>query len=477
MGDPEVATLLAQAQLWVATGRHHSALDALRELARSDDAVCSDHVIESCQALAARTGDHRLELHFALRRWARQPGRPSCRSAVVSAALQVPGAQEAGYRILHHVGRVEDWTTITQADPHRAWPGVDALGPAGANGALRLGQVEESGWLDVINDDDTIGWSTGPARLTRHGKSVAVGAGDGGSATSWHYIPALSTWDCSAALRWSDHPPERRHETVAVVTTQYSFSGYWHWLMEGLLKLLRLDEAGVLAHVDTCLICVDGGARAYIPDSVRAAGVEVSIDQVSGPFDITVDRLIVPGRHRAAGGIVEDLSPHDVAAQMRERARFDNARSIGVLRHRLGIDRRVRRRPGRRLLVSRGDATKRRISNEPTLLAALERHGFERLVPGSLTFDEQVATFADAEIIVAPHGAGLANLLFVSPPGAVVELLPTDVHRPHYRRLAAEVGVRYQAIPCRADPGSPLDMVADVEETVGAALALLEPEL
>jgi len=337
-----------------------------------------------------------------------------------------------------------------------------------------LGSREASCWLEPIDDDDTVGWSTGPARLTRHGRSVAIGAGDGPSATSWRYVPALSTWDCSAALHWSDHPPERRRETVAILTTVYSFSGYWHWLMEGLLKLVRLDESGALAQVDSVLICVDREDHSYITDSIRSAGIEVSTEQVSGPFDIAVDRLIVPGRHRTAGGIVEDISGQDVATQLRDNARFGPAQAIEILRRRLGLDRKgPAPSGGRRVLVSRSDATKRRVTNEPALLAALERHGFERLVPGSLTFGEQVATFADAEIIVAPHGAALANLVFASPPGAVLELLPTSQDRPHYRRLAAEVGLRYQAIGCGADPRSPVDMVADVDETVAAALELL----
>jgi capsular polysaccharide biosynthesis protein len=474
MSEPDIATLLAQAQRGADAGRPHAALEALRELAGAPDDACRDQTLESGRALAARTGAHPLELHFALRLWARHPGRPDCRTAVIAAAFGVPEAREAAYRV-HHAGRVEDWQTITKADPCQEWPAVDALGPGGAHGARLLGPLQQSGWLEAIDDDDdTVGWSTGPARVTRHGRSVAIGAGDGVSDTSWRYVPALSTWDCSSALRWSDHPPERRRETVAVLATKFSFSGYWHWLMEGLLKLLRLDESGVLAQVDTLLVCVDRSDHAYVTDSVRSAGIDVSTQQVSGPFDIAVDHLIVPGRHRTAGGIVEDVSGQDVATQMRENARFDNAHSIDILRHRLGLGRRGHRRPvGRRLLVSRSDATKRRVTNEPALFAALRRHGFERLVPGSLTFDEQVATFADAEIIVAPHGAALANLLFASPPGAVVELLPANDDRTHYSRLAAELGLRYHAIDCRADPSSAVDMVADVDETVDAVAELL----
>jgi len=48
-------------------------------------------------------------------------------------------------------------------------------------------------------------------------------------------------------------------------------------------------------------------------------------------------------------------------------------------------------------------------------------------VPGSLSFAEQIAAFRDATHIVAPHGAGLANILWCAPGTHVLE-----VFHPHY---------------------------------------------
>jgi len=63
------------------------------------------------------------------------------------------------------------------------------------------------------------------------------------------------------------------------------------------------------------------------------------------------------------------------------------------------------------LLVSRRDSPWRRIRNEAQIANLLETLGFELIVPGELSFSEQIAAFRDATHVVAPHGAGLANIL------------------------------------------------------------------
>jgi capsular polysaccharide biosynthesis protein len=86
------------------------------------------------------------------------------------------------------------------------------------------------------------------------------------------------------------------------------------------------------------------------------------------------------------------------------------------------VCRRVQPGPTVRLLVSRQDASVRRIINEAALALALERFGVRLVIPGTLTPAEQLALFASAELIVAPHGAGLANLIACQPGTKVVEI-------------------------------------------------------
>ncbi len=63
--------------------------------------------------------------------------------------------------------------------------------------------------------------------------------------------------------------------------------------------------------------------------------------------------------------------------------------------------------------LSRSKAKTRRVVNENELLPVLRDHGIEWMCAEDLDFREQVQRFANAEAILGPHGAGLANLLFM----------------------------------------------------------------
>ena len=77
--------------------------------------------------------------------------------------------------------------------------------------------------------------------------------------------------------------------------------------------------------------------------------------------------------------------------------------------------------------MSRADAVFRRVLNEHEILPVLEEYGFTLVKLETLSFQEQITLFRDAEAVVVPHGSGLANLVFCSKGTRVIELLPTQV--------------------------------------------------
>ncbi|OSX77302.1 hypothetical protein BU14_0153s0044 [Porphyra umbilicalis] len=118
--------------------------------------------------------------------------------------------------------------------------------------------------------------------------------------------------------------------------------------------------------------------------------------------------------------------------------------------------------PVRVLLYTRGDMTSRQWLSTGSLVAALRAERavtvdvVHRLVPSS--FAAQAATFAAADVLVAPHGAAAANALFLPPDGAVVEVWrccwdagvarrPT-APRPWSGALAAALGLDLIYVPC-----------------------------
>lgn len=102
--------------------------------------------------------------------------------------------------------------------------------------------------------------------------------------------------------------------------------------------------------------------------------------------------------------------------------------------------------PGRRLYVTRGSRTGNRVvTNEREVLDALGGLGFTVLDPGAMSVIEQISAFAEADWIVAPHGAALTNLAFASGGSAVVELFAPDYVQGCYWKLSACVpGLTYR---------------------------------
>jgi len=103
-------------------------------------------------------------------------------------------------------------------------------------------------------------------------------------------------------------------------------------------------------------------------------------------------------------------------------------------------------RGGRRLYLSRNDAKSRRILNEAAFEDALTRNGFQTVLPGTMTFEEQVSLFNQANVICGAHGAALTNMLFAPPGAHIIEILPDDRRKATYLMLAKSAGHSYEGI-------------------------------
>ena len=67
----------------------------------------------------------------------------------------------------------------------------------------------------------------------------------------------------------------------------------------------------------------------------------------------------------------------------------------------------------------------------------------QELVLEQRTGMEQVSTFAGLDVLIAAHGAGVTNIIFMLPNSALYELFPPQWKFACYRRLAGNVGVLY----------------------------------
>lgn len=97
----------------------------------------------------------------------------------------------------------------------------------------------------------------------------------------------------------------------------------------------------------------------------------------------------------------------------------------------------------RRLYLPRGRG-RRSLANETELAPWLAAHGFETIDLGTVTNGPEL--MASAEVVIAPHGAAMTDLVFCRPGTIVVELLPPNWLWPYFYTLSVAAGLRYHAV-------------------------------
>jgi Glycosyltransferase 61 len=94
--------------------------------------------------------------------------------------------------------------------------------------------------------------------------------------------------------------------------------------------------------------------------------------------------------------------------------------------------------------VWRADSAARPLINEDELVERLvQAYGVEPVVLSLLSLEEQIVLFRNARVVIGPHGAGLANVVFCSPATILYELLPNHYVNPCINQLAQLRGLHY----------------------------------
>ena len=181
--------------------------------------------------------------------------------------------------------------------------------------------------------------------------------------------------------------------TYATIWHMWGYN-YYHWLVDCLPRFYSLkathDPASFkLLMPERMVGFQEQSLAAYIPPETEV--IRVAADQW-----LQVDRMLLPSfvTYKACGDL-----PEDHAKDLRE-----------TIFSYCGLD--PANRPEKNIYISRRNAPRRRMANEPEMLEMLEGYGFESYVLEDMSFYDQVRLFHSANAVVAPHGAGLANILF-----------------------------------------------------------------
>lgn len=258
----------------------------------------------------------------------------------------------------------------------------------------------------------------------------AVLAADGGHITgathktldSQKRLRKLAAWG-TAIAPYRPLPRIAHYDRPVLAMTASNQLLFFHWLIDCLPRLLRLKES-----LDPETLIYADQSRPFQRDGLALAGIPADriIDSSRIPA-LTARRLIVPCHQFTRGSLLLDWAVEALRGLV---APARAALSAAARGH------------GSRLYISRGDAAHRRVLNEDDLFALLSAHGFTLLQLSHLSLAEQIVAFADAEIVVAPNGGGLANLVFSRPGTKFIELLPRS-NIDALRYLCASAGLEF----------------------------------
>ena len=227
------------------------------------------------------------------------------------------------------------------------------------------------------------------------------------------------THDHPLEYKWK-LPPIESTEKLTTVLSASQGGNYFHWMTDVLPRIHLLQCAGV-NFADLELLVVNPIASAFQTETLARFGIpRERLRETSARFHLGPRRMIVA----SYPGI-----PGDTPKWACEFLRTSFQAPAGR---------------GRNIYVSRRHARSRRVRNEAEVLAAL-RH-FESAELESLSVREQAALFAGADCIVAPHGAGLTNLVFCKPGARVVELFSPNYANGCYENIARHMGLSYRSV-------------------------------
>ena len=222
--------------------------------------------------------------------------------------------------------------------------------------------------------------------------------------------------------------------TVAVLTG-LSGHNYFHWMVDVLPRLELLRRSHHLSEIDW--FWLNSPQSEFQQTTLRCLGVPthkiLAADRY--PF-IRAERLVAP----AFPGYLGWAEPWALA--------FLRQQFLPLVASQLPCH--------ERLYISRRNAHHRRLLNEAAVLELLEPLGFRAVELETLTLSEQITLFAQAKVILAPHGGGLTNTIFCAPETVVVEFAAPSYIRHYYWAISHHLNLNHYFVKGVASTCPPL---------------------
>ncbi|WP_293089547.1 tetratricopeptide repeat protein [Okeania sp. SIO3B5] len=234
-------------------------------------------------------------------------------------------------------------------------------------------------------------------------------------------------------------PPLKQINGTVAVLSGLSGNVYFHWMVDILPRIEILRRNGInFEQIDWFLI--NSTKQPFQKETLRILG-------------IPEDKIIESDRHpyiQAKKLIVPSFSGHLAWAERWalefHRQVFLN-RSLSTVfkdgfKQKENQNNQVISYP-ERIYISRNKAKYRRVIHEEKVIDLLSQYGFITIELETLSVVEQASLFANAKVIVSPHGSGLTNIMFCTPETTVIELVSPNYIKHYYWAIAQQLGLKY----------------------------------
>ena len=218
-------------------------------------------------------------------------------------------------------------------------------------------------------------------------------------------------------------PPLEKIEGKVVFLSGLAGHVYYHWMFDIIPRLELLKQSGIeFEEIDWFVI--NSFDKPYQKETLELLGVPV-------------EKIIESDRHsyiQATEAIVPSFPGY---------MDWVEEGTIKFLRQTFLSQITLTKTDFKKIYISRAKAKNRLLINESEVSQLLTEQGFKTIFLEELSVTEQIRIFARAEIVVAPHGSGLTNLVFCSPNTKVVELFSPNYVRTDYWMISQKLQLQH----------------------------------
>jgi capsular polysaccharide biosynthesis protein len=201
-----------------------------------------------------------------------------------------------------------------------------------------------------------------------------------------------------------------------ITVTDLNSGGYFHWFLDILTRLVLIDDMRNYV----LLLPLHLSKNSFITETLNFLGINYCFIDVG---NILVNVNVVTVKFNYPSG------------------NYDPA-VVKILQAKLQV---VKKNPYRQVYISRAKAGRRKMIDENQFIEEIMKLGFEVVYCEDMNFNQTREFFSDVKILIAQHGAGLTNMLFMQPKSTVIEIRNlNDSHNNCYFSLASALDINYE---------------------------------